>query len=146
VSVYRRPLPTTNVAFLSAVMWDGRETITPLNNGQTFLANLQSDLVHQATSAINVHAQASKQPTAAQLTEIVNFELGLFTAQTWDGAAGSLDRHGATGGPWNLSNVPYYPGINDSLGAEPTGATFTATTMTSFSAWNRASPSSTDAL
>ena len=26
-SVYRRPWPSTNVAFLSAVMWDGRETV-----------------------------------------------------------------------------------------------------------------------
>ena len=31
VSVYRRPLPTTNLRFLSAVMFDGRETIMPLN-------------------------------------------------------------------------------------------------------------------
>src|SRR3954454_12064009 len=27
VSVYRRPLPTTNLRFLSTVMWDGRETV-----------------------------------------------------------------------------------------------------------------------
>ncbi len=34
VSVYRRPLPTTNLGFLSAVMFDGRESLTlPLNNG-----------------------------------------------------------------------------------------------------------------
>src|SRR5918994_3217977 len=26
VSVYRRPLPTSNVGFISAVMWDGRES------------------------------------------------------------------------------------------------------------------------
>src|SRR3954447_13793130 len=26
-SMYRRPLPSTNVAFLSTVMWDGRETV-----------------------------------------------------------------------------------------------------------------------
>ena len=45
VSVYRRPLPTTNLGFLSAVMFDGRESLTlPLNNGQTFPANLNSGL------------------------------------------------------------------------------------------------------
>jgi hypothetical protein len=27
LSLFRRPLPATNLAFLSAVMWDGRETI-----------------------------------------------------------------------------------------------------------------------
>ncbi|MFY9528312.1 MAG: hypothetical protein WBC04_15435 [Candidatus Acidiferrales bacterium] len=30
LSVYRRPLPTTNLGFLSTVMFDGRETINPL--------------------------------------------------------------------------------------------------------------------
>jgi len=34
VSVYRRPLPTTNLGFLSTIMFDGRETIQPLNNAQ----------------------------------------------------------------------------------------------------------------
>src|SRR5579862_6319331 len=37
VSVYRRPLPSTNLGFLSAVMFDGRESFfNPLNNEQTF--------------------------------------------------------------------------------------------------------------
>src|SRR3954447_3217454 len=31
-SVYRRVLPTTNLRFLSAVMWDGRETVRPLTD------------------------------------------------------------------------------------------------------------------
>src|SRR5690242_3019911 len=44
VSVYRRPLPATNLSFLSAVMWDGRETLSALTSGETFLANLQADL------------------------------------------------------------------------------------------------------
>jgi len=30
-SVYRRPLPTANLSFLSTVMWDGRETLSLLN-------------------------------------------------------------------------------------------------------------------
>ena len=33
VSVYRRPLPTTNLSFLSTVMFDGRETHASLNDG-----------------------------------------------------------------------------------------------------------------
>jgi hypothetical protein len=48
VSAYRRPLPTTNLSFLSTVMFDGRETHAPLNNGQTFAANLAADLTQQA--------------------------------------------------------------------------------------------------
>jgi cytochrome c peroxidase len=134
-SVYRRPLPSSNLGFLSTVMWDGRETLAPLNSAAAFLDNLKGNLTHQAIDATAGHAEGTSQPTSRQLAEIVNFELGLYTAQTWDAAAGSLDRHGAQGGPWNLSNQIYYPGINDSLGAEPTGAAFSAASMSAFAAW-----------
>ncbi len=135
VSVYRRPLPTTNLSFLSVIMFDGRETIVPLNNGQTFLPNLVADLTHQATSAITIHAQAAKPPSASQLADIVNFELGLFTAQGSDRRAGDLGRHGAQGGAAYLASQDYYPGINDSLGKDPTGEPFDATAMTLFAPW-----------
>src|SRR5580658_7505225 len=69
VSVYRRPLPTTNLGFLSAVMFDGRESLTlPLNNGQTFASNLNADLTQQAIDATLIHAQAAQPPTSAQLS------------------------------------------------------------------------------
>jgi cytochrome c peroxidase len=137
VSVYRRPLPTTNLNFLSTVMFDGRETIVPLNSESTFQANLVQDLTHQAQDAINIHAQASP-PNATpsdQLASIVTLELGLTSAQFWDNAAGLLEVHGATGGPVNLANDPYYPGINDVLGGDPTGAPFNPTAFTVFTAW-----------
>ncbi|HUI62042.1 MAG TPA: hypothetical protein VLX90_17585 [Steroidobacteraceae bacterium] len=136
VSVYRRPLPTTNLGFLSAVMFDGRETIVPLTSGATFAANLRTDLTHQATTAITVHFQATRAPTAQQLADIVSFELGLSTAQMWDESAGLLDSHGALGGPVNLSRQEYYPSINDVLGADPTGAAFDSSSMTAFAAWS----------
>jgi cytochrome c peroxidase len=134
-SIYRRPLPTTNVSFLSTVMWDGRETLAPLNNGATLLANLRTNLTHQIISATAIHAEGVSQPTPAQLAQIVDLELGLFTAQVWDARAGFLDARGARGGPRNLGNQNYYPGINDSLGAEPAGLAFTPFAMTTFSAW-----------
>ena len=31
ISAYRRPLPTTNIPYLSTVMWDGRETFKDAN-------------------------------------------------------------------------------------------------------------------
>lgn len=135
VSVYRRPLPTTNLRFLSTIMFDGRETIAPLNNTATFQANLTSDLMQQAVDATNIHAQAEIPPTTDQQTAIVNFELGLFSAQVADNRAGFLDEHGALGGSRNLSAANYYPGINDVLGADPTGAPFNATGFTLYSAW-----------
>lgn len=135
ISVYRRPLPTTNLAFLSAVMFDGRETIEPLMDSTTFLANLAADLKHQAINATTGHAQAAHPPTDAQVSDIVSFELGLFTAQWRDRSAGILTAAGAQGGPGPLSAEFYYPGINDSLGGDPSGAPFDAHAMTLFDAW-----------
>lgn len=134
-SVYRRPLPSTNLRFLSALMFDGRETVQPLTTPSTFEANLRADLTHQAQSAISIHFQAGQTPTAAQLSDIVNFELGLSTAQIWDQSAYMLNYGGAAGGPRSLANQIYYPGINDVLGADPTGAPFDKSGMTMFAAW-----------
>jgi hypothetical protein len=135
VSVYRRPLPTTNLKFLSTIMFDGRETIEPLNNMQTFKANLIADLMHQAIDATTGHAQAAVPPTIDQQTAIVSFEMGLFSAQLADGRARMLTEYGALGGARNLSGTSYYPGINDTLGADPTDAKFNPTGMTLFSSW-----------
>src|SRR6185369_17213036 len=44
LSLFRRPLPTTNLKFLSSVMWDNRETLS-----QT---DFQADLRHQAMDAV----------------------------------------------------------------------------------------------
>jgi hypothetical protein len=138
ISVYRRPLPTTNLRFLSSVMFDGRDTIMPLTSGTTFLANLEADLKQQALEATKGHAQATSPPTDAQLNEIVSFELNLSTAQIADRRAGILYKKGALGGPVALTNQPYYPGVNDTLGADPTGAKFNPSAMTLFSAWDSA--------
>jgi len=135
VSVYRRPLPSVNLAFLSSVMFDGRETVTPLDNEQTFFANLIADLTHQATDATLGHAQAARPPTSAQLAQIVGFEMGLFTAQARDSRAGDLTALRARGGPYYLANQAYYPGINDTLGADPTGSVFDPEAMTLFTPW-----------
>jgi len=138
VSVYRRPLPTANLRFLSTIMFDGRESILPLNNQATFISNLIADLKHQAVDATTGHAQAANPPTDAQQTAIVNFELGLFSSQMIDGRAGPLSAHGAHGGQVDLYNSDYYPGMNDSLGADPSGDTFNPVSMTLFDAWTNA--------
>src|SRR5437867_9075622 len=64
ISMYRRPLPATNLRFLSAVMFDGRES-SPLTGTQKItyvlpphnLDNLLFDLAHQSVDATNGHAQ-----------------------------------------------------------------------------------------
>lgn len=132
VSFYRRPLPTTNLRFLSAIMFDGRESVTlPLNNSTTFQANLQSDLATQALHAIQTHAQSSHDATPAQLADIVNFEMSLSTAQIWDNGAGFLSLLGGKGGPMPLAAQSYFPAINDSL----TPSIFSPTIFTLYDAW-----------
>ena len=136
VSVYRRPLPTANLRYLSTVMFDGRETLMPLNNAQTVQTNLNFDLSDQANSAVLIHAQGVA-PTAKQLAEIVQFELGLSTAQIHDDDAGSLHEHGATGGPLALAAQSYHPGVNDALGGDPSGAKFNPSAFSLYTAWQK---------
>ncbi|HMJ58604.1 MAG TPA: hypothetical protein VK467_05675, partial [Gemmatimonadales bacterium] len=104
-SVYRRPLPTTNLRFLSAVMFDGRETVQPLTSGATLMANLRTNLAHQAMDATLGHAQAAASPSTAQQNAIVDFELALFSAQRVDNDAGVLNAQGAKGGPDALTSA-----------------------------------------
>jgi cytochrome c peroxidase len=117
-------------------MFDGRETKAPLTAESTFMANLTADLSQQAVDATTTHAQSAGPPTAAQVADIVGFELGLFSSQVYDAHAGWLAADGATGGVLRLANQEYYPGINDVLGADPTGAAFNPASMTLFSAWS----------
>jgi len=134
-SVYRRVLPTTNLRFLSAVMWDGRETVRPLTDGNTFASDLRAGLLHQAMDATLGHAQAAGSPTPAQLNAIVDFELALYTAQQTDNAAGVLQAEQGTGGPGALVAAPFFPGINDPLGDNPTGAAFDPSASTLYKSW-----------
>jgi hypothetical protein len=137
VSVYRRPQPSTNLGFLSTVMFDGRETIVPLSDGQTFAQNLKIDLTHQAIDAVLTHAQGSHPPTLQQLAEIVQLETSLYTGQYLDDHAGPLFMEGGNGGPQYLSTQPYYPGINDSLGGDPNGQSFDPSAMKLYDAWQQ---------
>jgi len=127
-SMYRRPLPSTNLGFLSAVMWDGRES-TPTTT-------ILTDLAHQADDATTGHAQASLHLTSQQAGQIVAFETGLFTAQARDDAAGKLSGYGASGGPAALSKHPFFTGINDPVGLNPAGTPFDPSAFTLFAAWD----------
>lgn len=132
-ALYRRPLPATNLDFLSAVMWDGRETVPGAIPGKSL--NLTQSLTNQATDATLGHAQATHPPTAQQLAQIVAFESALYTAQVRDEKAGSLTSSGASGGAVNLAAQQFYIGINDSLGGDPTGAQFNANAFALYNSW-----------
>ena len=131
-ALFRRPLPAANLNFLSAIMWDGRETVFGSIPKKSI--NLMQGLTNQATDATTGHAQGAP-PTSQQLADIVAFETGLFTAQVTDNRAGDLTARGAAGGPWNLSKQNFYVGINDSLGGDPSGDTFTPDVFTIYKSW-----------
>lgn len=120
ISMYRRPLPATNLRFLSAVMFDGRES-TPITGTTKILysnypTSLQNDLAHQSLDATNGHAQGDgTRPTPAEQQQIVNFEMALSTAQIIDNYAGRLDAHGGSGGPVALTTQPFFISINSSV-------------------------------
>jgi hypothetical protein len=114
-------LPSTNLGFLSATMWDGREP----------------SLASQATDATLGHAQAAVPPTAAQVAEIVAFESGIFTAQVFDQNAKELFGDRSKGGPVALSSqlARFFIGVNDPLGQNPTGLPFTSQIFDVFRPW-----------
>jgi hypothetical protein len=131
LSLFRRPLASANLRFLSTVMWDGRETFKD-STSSTGFASIHFDLADQSNAATTGHAQGHPL-SQAQRESIVAFEMQLFTAQQMDFRAGVLTRGGARGGPEALIDQEYYFGINDPLGADPAG--FNPVSMTAFDAW-----------
>ncbi len=140
LSMYRRPLPATNLRFLSAVMWDGRESAPPSTDKITYATNpadLITDLKHQALDATTGHAQGAGLSDQQQ-QEIAEFEMALATAQAFDYHAGALNSNGATGGPATvaLQTMPsFFVGINDPLGGNPHGTPFTPVIFNLYDAW-----------
>ncbi|HMG55356.1 MAG TPA: hypothetical protein VK601_17785, partial [Kofleriaceae bacterium] len=129
LSLFRRPLPTTNLKFASTVMWDGREVVPG--------ATVASELATQASDATVGHAQGSAL-SAAQRASIVEFETSLATAQIYDRVAGDLRAAGGQGGPDAILAQPFYIGINDNLGDSMTGAPFSPLVFTIYDAWAQA--------
>lgn len=87
VSVYRRPLPTSNLRFVSILQWDGREP----------------NLTQQTIDAVAIHEQGTTTPTTAQINSTLAFENAHYTAQFFDNQAEQLDQNGGKGGPTILS-------------------------------------------
>jgi hypothetical protein len=144
--MYRRPLPAANTAFLSTVMWDGRENVNKPNNT---VALIEANLAHQANDATLGHAQAAAPLAGTNQQLIVGFETRLFNAQRVLGLL-PLDFAGAHGGGAYLydDTLPrFHIGINDVLGCaisgscEPgTSATFSSVIFDVYQAWETRPP------
>jgi hypothetical protein len=120
ISMYRRPLPSTNLQFLSALMFDGRESSPQTGTTKILFDNyptsLLNNLAHQSMDATTGHAQGDgTRPTPAEQEQIVNFETALFTAQITGRGIGRLDARGALGGPEPLTRQPFFISINSSV-------------------------------
>lgn len=132
LSLFRRPLPTSNLAALSTVMWDGR-IVMPTDDP----AGLRAALLEQANAATEGHSQGASLTTAQQ-NQVVDLELALFTAQEFDPAAGRLSGNDVLGGARALAKQMNYIGINDVLaGDSRTGAPFTPLAFTLFDGWSK---------
>lgn len=159
ISMYRRPLPSTNLRFLSAVMFDGRESSPATGTTKILFSNypasLQSDLAHQSLDATTGHAQGDgSRPTPDEQKQIVDFEMSLFTAQAVSNTAGRLDAQGATGGPASLITQPFFISSNSSVhfllpqfeqpGGQdtPGDGKFTPEIFNIFTPWANSSPTS----
>ncbi len=124
ISVYRRPLPTTNLTSQSTIMWDGREP-SPITAGLTAALNAQ------ATDAVLTHSQGTTAPTSQQLADIVKFETGVFTTQTIDNNASILNALGANESPQYIASLKFQYGENNNKSAN-----FNTNVFTLYSAWS----------
>ena len=128
LSLFRRPLPVTNLKFLTTVMWDGRES----HGGRPIV----NDLLAQSAGAASTHAQGVALDDG-QRRAIVDFERALLTAQVHDHRVGALDAELAIGGPRALAAQPFRFAINSVLDQAATAPTRRVFTL--FDAWT-ASP------
>ena len=139
LSVYRRPLPSTNLLFLSALPWDGRASTPPGTQKITYATypgDLMANLAALAIDAGNFHLQTAAPLTSDVLSEIVQFETQLYTAQIRDKNVGALNARNGLGGPVALSSQMFYIGINDPLGNNPLPNTiFSPAIFSLYGAW-----------
>lgn len=153
LSLFRRPMPTTNLKFLSTVMWDGRETTRDANSSDCIYGTticfspVSFDLSTQSNHATLGHAEALRELTTEERDSIVAFELELFTAQIHDKQAGNLTAEKGRGGPKALTSQDYYFGINDTLvGDYRTQAAFNPNVMSLYDSWNRYAPGNSNQI
>lgn len=151
LSLFRRPLPATNLRFIASVMWDDRETIkdfgsppdatsvcivdrtvSPPKTGNCY-KSFNLALKNQANNATLGHAQAAASLSSTEQQAIVDFELSLFSAQIYDNNAKSLTDALAKGGTDELTTTTYYFDINSVFGDPVTGLLASVTKLTAMS-------------
>jgi cytochrome c peroxidase len=88
LSLFRRPLASTNLAAIPRVMWDGRVTG----------ATIEDALKEQANGATQGHAARPTPLNDETRQQIVDFETALFSAQQFSVGVGLTNGGGSSGG------------------------------------------------
>jgi hypothetical protein len=118
LSLFRRPLPATNLGFLTTVMWDGRETRPG--------SSMHEALLRQVNAAARTHLEVPADLPPSESNAVVALLTSLFTTQTRVTGAGTLPD-----GPADLAGEPFVAGIN----SRP----FVPDVFTLFGTWRAAS-------
>jgi cytochrome c peroxidase len=151
--IHRRPLPTTNFKFLTAVAWDGQDTRQGANPATRSVrdgvydvakATIRGRETTASLTAVDGHTYTDAELTALS-NQMTDFMFSITTAQESLPGNVSLTAKGATGGVANLSRQKFYFGINDvaqgdltvSAAGEVklTGAAFNPIVFNLFDAW-----------
>jgi len=127
-SGFRRPTATANETKTSTILW----TATPAA-GSDVPAQLKTIL----PGGVRLHEQGAVPATQAQADAAGVFMLGVIFAQSVDFKAGRLDSDGAKGGAAALLAQPFYLGINDNAGHDPTGAPFNPNVFNIYDGWSK---------
>ena len=137
VSVYRRPRPVANMKYLVAAGFEydpkqGLPLPRDVETGVLVAGNLMADaraptLFAQARDAALSHLEYTRELSPAQLQQIFDFEMRVYTAQQRDAVGGPLDAGGAEGGPRKL--LTSEPGQLGSIGIP---------VWSEFAAWEKA--------
>ena len=136
LSCFRRPLPATNLRFLSTLMWDGRER----PSGRS----IHDALASQIKSAVLGHMQGTQPPSRAVIEKIINFETQLYTTQIFDNKAGFVNTPDIGAGPSTLTGLLYYPSINNAFGLDALGYDFNPEVFSFYEDWLSIKPKTTD--
>jgi cytochrome c peroxidase len=123
VSAFRRPSPTANESKVPATGWAGAPVDPFIQVAST------------SAGATRGHEQRVAPLTTDTLNAMRDLQFGVVFAQSVDNQAGPLDADGARGGAANLAAQPFYVGINDIQGHDPSGAPYTHKAFDLFDAW-----------
>jgi len=127
-SGFRRPTPTANETLASTIL----STSSPAAG-----SDVPSQLKTILAGGVKLHEQGAVPATQAQGDAAGVFMLGVIFAQSIDFKAGRLDSDGANGGPAALLTQPFYLGINDFAGNDPTGAPFNPNVFNIYDGWSK---------